>query len=128
MRNCVGALGAAIKYGLAVSTVFGGIVLPFIPFFEIFGRQIISHFRTASQTKELILKIEGPINRVCAGEVVEGLDTFSRTFQDELYRHRKSCPLVFDWVYWRLRSEQEKDMQYSISTKVEEYTHAIYLQ
>ena len=120
----VGALVAAIKFQLAVSTVFGGLVLPLIPFIEITIRQIINHFRAATETNELIVKIEDIINRVCVGEAVEGLDALSRTFQDELYRHRRSCPLIFDWVYWLLRSGQEKDMQYSISSKTDEYTRA----
>lgn len=118
------ALVIALKYQVTLNTLFGGLIFPLIPFIEIYIRQIIGHFRTADGTRELIERIEQPINQLMAGENVGGLDSFSRTFQDELYRHRKSCPLVFDWVYWRMRNSQEKDMYFSIASKVKEFSQS----
>ena len=35
------------------------------------------------------------------------LTTAARTLQDAIYRHRASNPLVFDWLYNRLRKRNE---------------------
>lgn len=34
----------------------------------------------------------------------------SRELQDAIYNHRVSSPLIFDWIYNRLRSQMEERM------------------
>lgn len=45
----------------------------------------------------------------------------ARFLQDELYDHRRNCPLIFDWVYNRLRNEQEEQMNKSVEKLVEDF-------
>lgn len=39
----------------------------------------------------------------------EELKVGSRQLQDAIYQHRASEPLVFDWVYYRMRSKNERE-------------------
>lgn len=39
----------------------------------------------------------------------EELKVGSRQLQDAIYQHRASAPLVFDWVYYRMRSKNERE-------------------
>jgi SMODS-associating 4TM effector domain len=36
------------------------------------------------------------------------LQTKARDLQDEIYERRRTNPLIFDWIYYRLRDEQEQ--------------------
>ena len=44
----------------------------------------------------------------------------SRKLQDEIYEHRRICPLIFDWVYRKLRLKSEEQMTKSAQTLIEE--------
>lgn len=39
----------------------------------------------------------------------EELKVGSRQLQDAIYQHRANAPLVFDWVYYRMRSKNERE-------------------
>jgi hypothetical protein len=43
-----------------------------------------------------------------------------RLLQNEIFIHRKGCPLVPDWLYGLFRTKNEDSMNYSISKAVEE--------
>lgn len=45
----------------------------------------------------------------------------SRLVQNEIFDHRARSPLVFDWLYWRLRGKHEIEMQDGAEEQVEEY-------
>lgn len=49
------------------------------------------------------------------------IKTEARFLQDELYDHRRNCPLIFDWVYSLLRNEQEEQMNKSVEKLVEDF-------
>jgi hypothetical protein len=44
----------------------------------------------------------------------------SRTFQDQIFEHRQSSPLVFNWFYYLLRNKFEIQMQYGATEMVNE--------
>ena len=44
----------------------------------------------------------------------------TRMYQDQIYRHRSTCPVVFNWFYWFFKDTQENQMQLSVQDKVDE--------
>ncbi len=44
----------------------------------------------------------------------------SRTLQDAIYDHRRNSPLIFDWMYKRLKRKQEQQMNRTAESLVEE--------
>lgn len=49
------------------------------------------------------------------------LDMVSRQVQDEIFDHRKTTPIVFDWFYRREKNKQESSTVFSVGKAVEEY-------
>lgn len=47
--------------------------------------------------------------KALAGASDEEVTSGSRQLQDAIYQHRASAPLVFDWVYCRMRDKNEKE-------------------
>ena len=117
-------LGVLLSIGyyldLSLGQFVAGILFPCLPLLELIIRQIREHSQTASETKDLIGKIDPVIDALCSGNKPANLDTLLRTFQDEIFRHRKNCPLVLDWLYWRLRTKQEEEMQFNVRAKINE--------
>jgi len=95
-----------------------GMLLPCLPLIEMLLTQCNEHRETIRNTRDLIAKLDPIIDTLCAKRMVTGLKTTTRNIQDEIFRHRKSCPFVRDWVYWQFRNGQEEEMKYSIERKV----------
>jgi len=53
------------------------------------------------------------------------LDSQSRSLQDEIFDNRKRTPLVFDWIFKKLRDKHEIQMNYSSEELVEEAKKSI---
>lgn len=64
--------------------------------------------------------------RALRGEIVgAALDLASRDLQDRIFDHRRQSPSTLDWVYRKLRSEHEAQMNKNADALVEEATHAL---
>ncbi|MBC8461192.1 MAG: hypothetical protein H8D67_24675, partial [Deltaproteobacteria bacterium] len=50
----------------------------------------------------------------------EKLTIKSRALQDEIYNHRCTNPLIFDWIYRRLRNANEEQMNKAADVLVNE--------
>jgi hypothetical protein len=110
----------AVKLNMTLDSILTGFVLPCVPLLVTIIRQTVDNFRSASDTRDLIPRIDAAIETLCSGKSVPHLGAVTRTFQDEIFRHRLRCPLIYDWVYWLLRDRQENEMRFSISEKVKE--------
>ena len=58
--------------------------------------------------------------KALAGASSEELAVMSRNLQDAIYRHRASNPLVFDWLYARLRAKEEGLTRHAVEKLVEQ--------
>jgi hypothetical protein len=54
------------------------------------------------------------------GSSPEELAVRSRQLQDEIYEHRRRSPLIFNWIYWRLRNQHEELMNKGADALVSE--------
>ncbi|MEQ1500453.1 MAG: S-4TM family putative pore-forming effector, partial [Parcubacteria group bacterium] len=117
----VGIVFIGIKFKLSLGDLILGIIMPVLSLIQLIIKQVndnISSFKRMTKLKE---DIDIVIEKFLGGENVENPKELSRCFQDEIFRHRKSSPQVFDWVYWFLKNNQENQMQYSINAKMEEF-------
>lgn len=110
-----------IQLDLTLSKFILGVLLPIVPLIELLLKQIRDHFESHACILELKGKLDNSIEILFQGKGIHNPEAVARVFQDEIFRHRKKCPMVFDWVYWFFRDRQENQMQFSIKGKVEAY-------
>lgn len=86
------------------------------------------HSRHAA-TCDLLDRLNEEIKKLFAssrtGSTEAQLSTQSRALQDAIYNHRVSGPLVFEWLYDRLRSRLEQQMNAGAEQFVEELRPAV---
>jgi hypothetical protein len=86
-------------------------VMPFLPVFVIGIRQFTEQRQAATRLDDLKKHSERLWREALSGQVgPDELARRSRTLQDEIFDQRRRNPLIFDWVYRRLRDEQEELM------------------
>ncbi|PNQ85221.1 S-4TM family putative pore-forming effector [Paenibacillus polymyxa] len=86
-------------------------------------------FKRYSENKETIVRLDKLTDKadrlwedVLSGSVEQNdLQIQSRKLQDEIYKHRSSALLIWDWFYLRNRSKQENNMNDSANLIVDEY-------
>lgn len=103
---------------LTVPKFLLGVLLPMVPLIELLGKQIKEHYNCDTLTSNLRDSLDTTLDSIISGENIPSPKVLSRTYQDEIYRHRSSCPMVFDWVYWLFRDDQEVQMSFNITDKV----------
>ena len=72
----------------------------------------------ADRLKDYIEKLWG--NALKGNLAPMQLESESRDLQNAIYDHRRSSPVIFDWVYRRLRTAQEDQMNKAAETLVQE--------
>lgn len=91
-----------------------------IPLIELLIKQINEHHGSDCCSTDLKDNLNDTLSRIINGEVINNPESLARTYQDEIYRHRSKCPMVFDWMYWIFKDKQEEQMQFSVSKTVKE--------
>ncbi len=115
------ALILAVVQNLEIKGILS-IALPLLPIYRIFINQIMAQRLTIERTNELKIHTESLIDQITEGNFEENsLITGIRKIQDELYRHRKSCFSLPDWLYKTLRESQEEQMVYNADVHIEKF-------
>lgn len=110
----------ATAMNLVMGVFVIGVLLPVIPLIELLIKQINEHHGSDCCSTDLKDNLNDTISKIIKGEVVNNPESLARTYQDEIYRHRSKCPMVFDWMYWMFKDKQEQQMQFSIVETVKE--------
>ena len=107
--------------GLTLEKLILAVLVPLLPAFLLGIRQFREHRDSAIRNDELRQHAEDFWDQAMLGEtnLVE-LAKGSRVLQDEIYGNRCSSPLIFDWVYRRLRSGREDLMNKTAAELVAE--------
>lgn len=111
-------VGTALNLTIGVFLI--GVLLPMIPLMELIIKQINEHHGSDCCSTDLKDNLNDTLSRIINGEVINNPESLARTYQDEIYRHRSKCPMVFDWMYWIFKDKQEQQMQFSIVETVKE--------
>ncbi|MCE5306074.1 MAG: hypothetical protein LLG20_00370 [Acidobacteriales bacterium] len=130
---------AAFTGGIFLLTVVIGLVghvtldqfllagtIPFLPVLVIGIRQFTDQRQASTRLDDLKEHSERLWREALSGQVAEDeLSRRSRTLQDEIFEQRRRNPLIFDWVYRRLRDEQEELMNQCASDLLHEARAAL---
>ena len=117
---CVTVLGLGFIGGMTVEKFFLAIVAPLLPAIILGIRQYSEQMEAASRLDKLKEHAEQIWADALSKPTSPDLIAKSRSLQDEIYENRKRSPLVFDWVFRRLRSDYEVQMNHGAEQLAEE--------
>lgn len=89
------------------------LIVPFMPALTWALKERTQHVNAAASLTNLGVEWEKIWTKALAGASPEVISTDSRALQDAIYQHRERSPLVFDWVYYRLRSANEDEARHA---------------
>ena len=83
-------------------------------------RQYKEHVQSATRLDKLREYAEALWIKAIGEANSEVLTNDARELQDEIYNHRRTSPLIFDWLYKHLRREDEELMNRAAEDMVKE--------
>lgn len=123
LTGAAGLLFASVALlGLWQGLTWGDLILtmgvPFLPLAAYVFREYRKQYDTIETLTILKSEQEKMWDKALTGTSNEELTFMSRALQDAIYRHRASNPLVFDWLYSRLRAREEGLTRYAVDKLV----------
>lgn len=98
----------AVGFDLTFQTFFALVVAPCLPFVAVAAKTIQDNKDAIDRLAEMKQAIEDIWERMLqAGSLPPNLADFSEQIQRGIFLNRQNNPLIFDWVYNRLRDENE---------------------
>ena len=101
-------LGLIGNFTLAKFTLT--VVAPLMPAFILGIREYKEHNKYATQLDELKKYVESLWNKALSNANPDELTLNSRELQDKIYNHRRTNPLISDWLYKHLKKKDEELM------------------
>ncbi len=106
--------------GLKLNDLILTMCLPVLPL----AAYVLREHRKQNDTIETLTTLKSEVEKMwekaLAGASSDELTTSSRALQDAIYRHRASNPLVFDWLYNKLRAREEGLTRHAVEKMVAE--------
>ena len=96
-----------LKGNVSLQGFLNSIIWPLSPAFVWVLQERRSQLETCRRLRQLNKQVDDIWIEVKT-QSDELLETVSRAIQNEIYDHRRSAPLVFDWLYKRLRKKSEQ--------------------
>ena len=106
--------------GLTLDKIILAVVNPLIPTFVVGIRQYKDHTESATRLDKLKDYSEQLWKKAVGTANPDELTRGARELQDEIYNHRRTSPLIFDWLYKHLRREDEELMNKAANELVTE--------
>ena len=113
-------LGLSMKGGITIESFVLRVVAPLSPALLLGIRQSVEHIEAASRLDKLKEHSENLWNQALAGKPEASVTVESRNLQDEILENRRKSPLVFDWIFKRLRRDYEIQMNHAANEMVAE--------
>lgn len=108
-----GLLFAGLTMGLKFSDLVITLLVPFIPVLSWALKERQQHCNTAASLTNLGKEWDTIWKQALNGASEAEVGRMSRDLQDAIYQHRERSPLVFDWVYYRLRESNEDEAHHA---------------
>lgn len=115
----------ALAMDSTMSEVVMSVLAPFTPIMAWALREHRKQLETAASLIRLHTEFEKIWDEAINGASPEKMEIRARQLQDAIYQHRASAPLVFDWVYRRLRSKNEDEAHHAANEYVTEAKAAL---
>jgi hypothetical protein len=106
-------VGLGFIGGFTVEKLFLAILLPLSPALLLGIRQFAEQTEAANRLDKLKDHAESLWSDACSGVARAKLTNRSRALQDEIFENRKRSPLVFDWIFRKLRKDYETQMNHA---------------
>lgn len=107
--------------GLTLEDFFVTVVAPLLPAFVLGVRQFNEHYEAAGARDRLKEHSEKLWNKAITVKATsKEIIKDCRDLQDEIYDHRRRSPVIFDWIYQRLKNPYEELMNKGAEELVEE--------
>ncbi len=112
--------------GLTLEKFVLAVLAPLLPAAVLGIRQIDENLERAKVAYRLKQYSEDLWEKaISGGEAPEELAAKSRNLQDAIYDNRRFSPLIFDWIYQRLRTRQEEQANKGAKDLVEQAQKAL---
>lgn len=116
----VAIVGVGLVGGLTIEKLFFVVVAPMAPAIILAIRQYSEQMEAAGRLDNLKEHTERLWDAAFDRSVAQDISAKSRVLQDEIYENRKKSPLVFDWIFGRLRGDYESQMNHGAEKYAEE--------
>ena len=113
-------LAAGLKTGLTLEDFILKVVAPLAPALVLGIRQVSEQMDTANRLDKLKEHAERLWDEALNGSPETEITLKTRNLQDEILENRKRGAMVFDWVFKRLRSDYETQMNHGVAEFVVE--------
>ncbi len=107
-------MGMGLKFPDLVMTL----LVPFMPVLTWALKERLQHANAAASLSNLGTEWEKIWARALGGADPLAIAADSRALQDAIYQHRERSPLIFDWVYNRMRSANEDEAHHAAADLV----------
>lgn len=121
----VGLILFALCKKLPMDDAILNLFLPALPLASFVLRERRKQRDTIDSLATLKGEVEKLWDKALGGTAFETLTTDSRALQDAIYRHRASNPLVFDWLYNKLRNRDEDLTRHATEKLVADAQHKL---
>lgn len=112
--------------GLNLEKFLLAVIAPLIPAFVLGLRQYTEHNDTATRLNRLWENAEILVHKAISKKLTsQDLETESYSLQTQIYDNRCRSPLVFDWLYSRLKRKQEEQMNKGAESLVQEFIQSL---
>jgi hypothetical protein len=110
--------------GLTIEKFLLAVLAPLIPAFVLGLRQYTEQNESATRLDRLREKAEKLLEKVISQRLTQqDFEIESYNLQSEIYDNRRyNPPLIFEWIYFRSRGEQEEQMSKGAESLVQELT------
>lgn len=105
-------VGLGFIGGFTVEKLFLAILLPLSPALILGMRQFSEQTEAANRLDRLKEHAESLYSDICNVSDPTMLANRCRALQDEIFENRKRSPLVFDWIFRKLRNDYEAQMNH----------------
>ena len=106
--------------GLSLEKIILAMVNPLMPAFALGIRQYKEHTESATRLDKLKEYAEELWEKAVGDANPDELTRDSRELQDAIYNHRRTSPLIFDWLYRHLRKDDEELMNKAADAMVKD--------
>lgn len=108
-----GLLYAGLMLGLKFPDLVMTLVVPFMPALTWALKERLQQTNAAASLTNLGGEWDKIWTKALGGGDAVAITVESRALQDAIYQHRERSPLVFDWVYYLLRSSNEDEAHHA---------------
>jgi hypothetical protein len=111
--------------GLTLEKFLLAVLAPLTPAFAFGLRQYTEHNEAAARLDRLRENAEALVQEVINGRFTpQDFERESYSLQMQIYDNRRRSPLIFDWLYSRLRRKDEEHMNRGAESLVQELTQS----